>query len=152
VKELKVTPIRNGTVIDHITVGMALQVVHILRIADRGTSSTVSVLMHVPSAAQGWKDVVKIEDRELEPKEVDKISLIAPRATINIIRNFNVEAKHRVSLPEEVVGILRCENLNCISNSSEPIESRFKVIRRDPLMLRCGYCEREVSNVLANMR
>jgi aspartate carbamoyltransferase regulatory subunit len=151
-KELKVTPIRNGTVIDHITVGMALQVVHILGIADRRTSSTVSVLMHVPSAAQGWKDVVKIEDRELEPKEVDKISLIAPRATINIIRNFNVEAKHRVSLPEEVVGILRCENLNCISNSSEPIESRFRVIRRDPLLLRCGYCEREVSNVLANMR
>ena len=151
-KELKVTPIRNGTVIDHITVGLALQVVRILGIADRGASSTVSVLMHVPSADQGWKDIVKIEDRELEPKEVDKISLIAPKATINIIRNFNVEAKHRVVLPEEVVGIMRCENLNCISNSSEPIDSRFRVVRREPLLLRCGYCEREVSDVMSNMK
>jgi aspartate carbamoyltransferase regulatory subunit len=152
VKELKVTPIKNGTVIDHITVGMALQVVRILGIADRGASSTVSVLMHVPSADQGWKDIVKVEDRELEPREVDKISLIAPKATINIIRNFNVEEKHRVALPDEVVGILRCENHNCISNSAEPIDSRFRVVRRDPLLLRCGYCEREVSNVLANMK
>jgi len=152
VKELKVTPIKNGTVIDHITVGMALQVVRILGIADRGASSTVSVLMHVPSADQGWKDIVKIEDRELEPNEVDKISLIAPKATINIIRNFNVEAKHRVNLPDEVVGIVRCENHNCISNSAEPIDSRFRVLRRDPLLLRCAYCEREVSNVLANMK
>ena len=108
--------------------------------------------MHVPSADQGWKDIVKIEDRELESKEVDKISLIAPKATINIIRNFNVEAKHRVTLPEEVVGIVRCENHNCISNSAEPIDSRFKVSRRDPLLLRCGYCEREVANVLANIK
>jgi len=152
VKELKVTPIKNGTVIDHITVGLPLQVVRILGIADRGTSSTVSVLMHVPSAAQEWKDIVKVEDRELEPKEVDKISLIAPKATINIIRNFNVEEKHRVALPEVVVGILRCENHNCISNSGEPIESRFRVVRREPLLLRCGFCEREVTNVLANMK
>lgn len=151
-KELKVTPIKNGTVIDHITVGMALSVVRILGIAERGASSTVSVLMHVPSAAQGWKDVVKIEDRELDPKEVDKISLIAPKATINIIRNFNVEEKRVVTLPQEVVGILRCENLNCISNTAEPIESRFKVVRRDPLLVRCAFCEREVSDVLANMK
>jgi len=152
VKELKVTPIKNGTVIDHIAVGMALQVVKILGIAEKGASSTVSVLMHVPSAAQGWKDVVKVEDRELNPKEVDKISLIAPKATINIIRNFNVEQKHAVTLPGEVVGILRCENHNCITNGAEPIETRFKVVRREPLLLRCFFCERELSDVLANMK
>lgn len=151
-KELKVTPIRNGTVIDHITVGMALQVVKILGIAERGASSTVSVLMHVPSADMGWKDVVKVEDRELEPREVDKISLIAPRATINIIRNFNVEEKRRVTLPSEVVGIIRCENHNCISNSSEPVETRFKIVKNDPLLVRCGFCEREMSNVLTSMK
>ena len=146
------TPIRNGTVIDHISTGMALQVVRILGIAERGASSTVSVLMHVPSAAQGWKDVVKVEDRELEPKEVDKISLIAPKATINIIRNFNVEEKRAVTLPAEVVGILRCENHNCITNGGEPIETRFRVVRREPLLLRCFFCERELADVLANMK
>jgi aspartate carbamoyltransferase regulatory subunit len=152
VKELKVTPIRNGTVIDHISVGMALQVIRILGIAERGASSTVSVLMHVPSARMGWKDVVKVEDRELEPREVDRISLIAPHAVVNVIRNYNVEEKRAVTLPTEVVGILRCENHNCISNTSEPIESRFRVVRKEPLLLRCAYCEREVSDVLSNMR
>jgi aspartate carbamoyltransferase regulatory subunit len=100
----------------------------------------------------GWKDVVKVEDRELEPREVDKISLIAPRATINIIRNFNVEEKRRVTLPSEVVGIIRCENHNCISNSSEPVETRFKIVKNDPLLVRCGFCEREMSNVLTSMK
>jgi aspartate carbamoyltransferase regulatory subunit len=151
-KELKVTPIRNGTVIDHIAVGMALQVVRILGIAERGASSTVSVLMHVPSAQMGWKDVVKVEDRELEPREVDRISLIAPHASVNVIRNFNVEEKHPVTLPDEVVGIISCENHNCISNTSEPIESRFRVVCKEPVRLRCAFCEREMTDVLANMK
>ena len=86
VKELRVTPIRNGTVIDHITCNMALTVLSILGITEKGVDSTVSVLLHVPSKKGGWKDVVKIEDRELVAKEVDRIALIAPFATINIIR------------------------------------------------------------------
>jgi aspartate carbamoyltransferase regulatory subunit len=65
----------------------ALKVLRIIGVTGN-VSSTVSVLMHVPSKRDGWKDVVKVEDRELDPREVDKISLIAPKATINIIRDF----------------------------------------------------------------
>jgi aspartate carbamoyltransferase regulatory subunit len=89
-KEFKVTPIRNGTVIDHIDCGMALKVLRIIGVSSNNVSSPISVLMHVPSKKAGFKDVVKVEDRELDPKEVDKISLISPEATINIIRDFNV--------------------------------------------------------------
>jgi aspartate carbamoyltransferase regulatory subunit len=150
-KELKVQPIKNGTVIDHIPAGRALKVLHILGIPEREISSIVSVAMNVRSNIMGKKDIVKVEDRELEPKEVDKIALIAPRATINIIRDYEVVEKHRVKLPKEVIGILKCSNPTCISNSREPIESRFIVISDNPPRVRCYYCEREPEDIASRI-
>jgi aspartate carbamoyltransferase regulatory subunit len=147
-RELRVTPIKNGTVIDHIPAGMALKVLKILGI-EEGVSSTVTVAMHVPSKAMGWKDIVKVEDRELSPREVDKIALIAPRATVNVIRNYNVAEKHVVRLPDRAVGILRCGNPNCITNLREPVESDFLVSRGEPPRVACRYCDRVVEDVAA---
>lgn len=138
--ELRVKPINNGTVIDHIEAGQALNVLKILGIGSH-SSTVVSLLMNVPSGAMGAKDVVKVECRELEPEEVDTIALIAPRATINIIRNYGVADKFRVGMPRHVVGIVRCGNPNCISNSNEPVSSKFTVESADPVLLRCSYCE-----------
>jgi len=150
VRDLKVTPIKNGTVIDHIPAGMALNVLRVLGISG-GVASTVSVLIHVPSKRRGWKDIVKVEDRELNPKELNTIALIAPDATINIIRNYNVAEKHAVVLPDRAVGILRCGNPSCITNSREPVESAFLVRSKDPLRLRCWYCERELTDAAAHL-
>ncbi len=149
-RDLKVTPIKNGTVIDHIPSGMALKVLKVLGISGEGTS-TVSVLMHVASKQRGAKDILKIEDRELLPRELDKIALIAPEATINIIRNYNVAEKHTVALPDRVIGILTCGNPNCISNAREPIESVFLVRSRTPLKVRCQYCDRELDDPAAHI-
>ncbi|MFQ6128904.1 MAG: aspartate carbamoyltransferase regulatory subunit [Thermoplasmata archaeon] len=147
-KEVKVTPIKNGTVIDHIPAGMALKVLKILGITDESSGSTVSVAMRVTSKKRGLKDIVKVEDRELLEKEVDKIALVAPNATINIIRNYDVNQKHKVRLPEVAKGIVRCQNPNCITNLKEPVETEFIVISKNPVRLRCVYCERELENVL----
>jgi len=144
-KELKVTPIKDGTVIDHITPGHALKVLHVLKIPET-TSSVVSILMNV-NGKKGKKDIVKIENRELDPKELDKIALIAPKATINIIREYDVVKKHTVELPNEVVGLTKCSNPTCISNAREPVESRFHVVSRDPLRIKCYYCEREPEDI-----
>jgi aspartate carbamoyltransferase regulatory subunit len=150
-KEMKVQPIKNGTVIDHIPQGMALRVLRILNVDER-IGSTVSVLMHVHSQKHGLKDVVKIEDRELKPKEVDKISLIAPNATINIIRNYIVAEKYVVKVPDEVHGIVRCTNLSCISNDpKECVEPRFITISKKPIILKCKYCEREIEDVASQI-
>ena len=140
-KELKVQPIKDGTVIDHITPGNALKVLKILGIEGK-EGSIISIAMNVVGK-RGKKDIVKIENRELDAKEVDKIALIAPNATINIIRNYEVVEKHRVIIPEEIIGIVKCPNPNCISNSNEPIESKFVVANRKPLKIKCYYCERE---------
>jgi aspartate carbamoyltransferase regulatory subunit len=145
VKELKIQPIKDGTVIDHITAGNAVKVLHIMGIP-RSSSSIVSVAMNVKSK-MGKKDIVKVEDRELDPQEVDRIALIAPKATINIIRNYEVAEKYRVNLPDEIQGILKCSNPTCISNFNEPVKSRFLVMSRDPLRIRCYYCEREPDDI-----
>lgn len=139
-RELRVRPIVNGSVIDHITAGQALNVLKILGI-NGSTRSVVSVLINVPSGDMGAKDVVKVEGRELDPDEFDTIALIAPKSTINIIRNYEVVEKFRVDMPKIVGGIIRCGNPNCISNTNEPVNSKFIVESEDPVILRCSYCE-----------
>ncbi|MFC6753256.1 aspartate carbamoyltransferase regulatory subunit [Halorubrum tibetense] len=134
--ELRVSKIRNGTVIDHVEGGQALNVLAILGI-DGSEGLGVSIGMNVPSDRLGRKDVVKVEDRELSQSEVDVLSLIAPEATINIIREFEVAEKNRVTRPDEVAGVLSCPNRNCITNADEPVETRFDVIDDG---VRCDYC------------
>ncbi|HZD43483.1 MAG TPA: aspartate carbamoyltransferase regulatory subunit [Methanomicrobiales archaeon] len=140
---LIVSKIRNGTVIDHITAGEALNVLRILGITG-STTETLSVATNVESR-YGKKDIVKIEKRELCKEEVDRIALIAPKATINIIRNYEVFDKKGVSIPELLIGVVRCPNPECISNTQEPIESKFEVLESG--VLRCMYCGWRVSRV-----
>ena len=134
-KELKVKPIKNGTVIDHITSNRALSVLKILELPNEKT--TVTVAMNVLSSEMGSKDIVKIEGRELAPKEVDKIALIAPSATINIIRDYEIVEKSKVHLLDEVKDILKCPNPNCITNTDEPVQIKFFVTGKKPVILRC---------------
>ncbi|MFB6102892.1 MAG: aspartate carbamoyltransferase regulatory subunit [Haloplanus sp.] len=136
-EELRVSKIRNGTVIDHVTAGQALNVLAILGIDGSGGES-VSIGMNVPSDKLGQKDVVKVEGRELSQSEVDVLSLIAPEATINIIRDFDVVEKNRVERTESVTGILVCPNHNCITNADEPVQTEFEVLSDG---VRCSYCD-----------
>ncbi|WP_435098858.1 aspartate carbamoyltransferase regulatory subunit [Halorubrum sp. N11] len=134
--ELRVSKIRDGTVIDHVEGGQALNVLAILGI-DGSEGYGVSVGMNVPSDRLGRKDIVKVEERELSQSEVDVLSLIAPEATINIVRDFEVVEKNRVTRPDSVTGVLSCPNRNCITNAGEPIETRFDVVADG---VRCDYC------------
>ena len=136
---LPVSKIRDGTVIDHITGGHALEVLKILGITDH-VDGVVTVGMNVPSKTLGLKDMVKIEGRELKSEEVDKIALLAPHASINIIRNYKVVDKQLVRLPKIIKETVKCANPACISNSKEPVKSTFYVENEEPLRLRCHYC------------
>lgn len=134
---LLISPIENGTVIDHITAGEALNVLRIIGITGT-TQESISVATNVDSGKIGCKDIVKIKNRELRKDEVDKIALIAPKASINIIRDYKVWEKKGVEIPSEVLGIVRCPNPGCISNTNEPIQSCFLVHSKG---LRCVYCD-----------
>ncbi|MBQ8179474.1 MAG: aspartate carbamoyltransferase regulatory subunit [Candidatus Methanomethylophilaceae archaeon] len=152
VKEVKLPPIRNGTVIDHISCGQALNVMKILGVNENNIDSSISIGIHVSSGkGMEWKDIVKIEDRELDSKTVDKIALIAPEATISIIRDFYVAEKYTVRLDDHVVGLAKCSNPNCITNRGEPVSPEFSVIGRNPPQLRCCYCNRMLTNISDNL-
>jgi len=152
IKEIKVAPIRNGTVIDHITAGQALNVLKILGVNESNIDSTISVAIRVPSKKDiGWKDVVKVEDRELDSETVDQIALISPNATIAIIRDYYVAQKFKVTLSDTIVGLAKCSNPNCITNMGEPVEPQFDVISKNPPTLRCSYCDRILVHISDNL-
>lgn len=144
--EMRVSKIKDGTVIDHVAGGQALNVLAILGI-DGTSGDTVSVGMNVPSDRLGRKDIVKVEGRELTPAEVDVLSLIAPEATINIVREYEVVDKHRVERTDVVRGVLSCPNPPCITNAEEPVETQFEVLDDG---VRCAYCGTIVRENLAD--
>lgn len=140
--EMKVTKIRNGTVIDHIPAGKALAVLNLLELTGK-EGYTIALVMNVKSKKLGVKDVVKVENLEINPNLLSRLALIAPEATINIIRDYKVYEKRKITLQDIVENILRCSNPTCISRqTNEPISSSFKVVSKKPLKLKCNYCMR----------
>ena len=143
---LVISPIKNGTVIDHITAGEALNVLRILGITG-STRECLSIATNVRSKRMGKKDIVKIENRELRTEEVDRIALLAPQAKINIIRDFQVVEKKGVEIPRVLRGVVKCPNPGCITNTNEPVESAFEVLDKG---LHCLYCDWLIKDDIAN--
>ena len=136
----RVTAIKNGTVIDHVPAGKALSVLKMLGI-EGDMSNPVSLVMNVPSQKMGGKDIIKVEDRELTQNELDRLALVAPDASVAIIRAYLVAEKLEINLTDEVVNVARCTFSNCITvNPREPLPHRLIVVNREPLQLRCRYC------------
>lgn len=135
-----VRKISDGIVIDHIPAGQALNVLRILGVKGE-EGYKVAMAMNVESGKLGRKDIVKVEGRELAAEEVNKIALVAPDATVNIIKDYAVSKKAKVRLPDEIRGIVKCTNPNCVSNQPrEPVTSAFEVASRSPVLLVCRYC------------
>jgi len=138
-KNSRVSRIKDGTVIDHISAGYALDVIKILGITGH-EKQVMTIAVNVPSERIRVKDLVKIEGRALNRMEVNRIALLAPRATINIIRNYVVVEKQEVQLPKVIEDIIKCNNPMCVSNAAEPVASKFYVEDEEPLLLKCHYC------------
>lgn len=139
--ELLVRRIREGTVIDHIDGGVGLKVLEALQI-DGSDGSLITIALNVPSGKFKTKDIIKVEGRFLKDDDTNKLAVIAPKATINMIKDYRLVEKRRVSLPNEIDHIFRCTNPDCITNSSERIESVMDVIDKAGRVLRCRYCSR----------
>jgi len=139
---LKVQPIRNGTVIDHIEAGRGKKVLAILELEDSGT--TISLLINVQSKKQKRKDIIKIEDRELDENEIEKLALLSPNARVNIIRNYAVADKKEVDIPNLIKNIVKCPNENCISNNERGAISKFNITDRETMLIKCTYCGRKM--------
>jgi aspartate carbamoyltransferase regulatory subunit len=146
-EQLTISKIKEGTVIDHINSGKALLVLKILGIGPE-SKEIVSMAMNVPSKKMGKKDIVKVEGKFISKEELNRIALIAPKATINLIKDYEISKKFKVALPNAVEGILSCPNRNCITNSKEPVTSYFHVfLENDRVVARCHYCGKRITEM-----
>lgn len=139
-RQLIVNAIENGTVLDHIPSENLFKVVDILNLAESHNQITIG--SNLESKSFGRKGIIKIADRYFEDDELNRIALVAPQATINIIKDYKVIEKHKITIPEEVVGIGKCANPMCVTNHQK-IPTRFKtLVEGDNIKLLCHYCEK----------
>ena len=139
-KQLLVSAIKNGTVIDHIQAGTATKLIHVLNLGNH--KKIVTLGLNLPSKNMGLKDLIKIEDKELTKEEANRIAIFSPQASINIINNYEVTKKFDVTLPETVQSLIICPNPKCITNN-ENMDSNFKVQHiNKQVKLQCNYCEK----------
>jgi len=138
-KELKVSAIENGTVIDHIPSRSVFQVIKILGLDE--CEEQILFGTNLESKKYNTKGIVKVSNRFFESDDVNKIALVAPTATLIEIRDYKVTLKKQVEIPDEITHFTRCVNPKCITNH-ENITTRFTVADKDDLKLQCHYCEK----------
>src|SRR5665647_1173813 len=113
--KLKVSAIREGTVIDHIPAQNLFKVISILGLDTIDNQITFGT--NLESEKLGTKAIIKVSDKFFEDDEINKIALIAPHAKLNIIRDYEVVEKKVVEIPDSITGIVKCFNPKCITNN-----------------------------------
>jgi aspartate carbamoyltransferase regulatory subunit len=139
VKQMSVSAIQNGTVIDHVPARNLFKVIQILGLDKINNQITFGT--NLESKKLGSKAIIKISEIFFEDEDINRIALVAPDAKLNIIRNYKVIEKKVVEVPDNIVGIAKCMNPKCITNF-ESVTTKFLVVAKKNLMLRCHYCEK----------
>ena len=138
-KQLKVSAIQNGTVIDHVPAKNLFKVIQILGLDHIDNQITFGT--NLESKKLGTKAIIKISDKFFEDADINRIALVAPDAKLNIIRDYEVVEKKVVEVPDRIVGIAKCMNPQCITNF-EQVTTRFLVVSKKSVSLKCHYCEK----------
>ena len=139
-KELVVSALENGTVLDHIPAENVYKALDLLNL--KGVENQITIGINLASKLNGRKGIIKIADKFFEDDELNKLALIAPKATVNIIRDFKVVEKKVLKMPHEIVGIAKCQNPKCVTNH-QPIKTRFTtLVKDDKISLLCHFCEK----------
>ncbi|MGQ9621091.1 MAG: aspartate carbamoyltransferase regulatory subunit [Bacteroidales bacterium] len=141
-KQLSVSAIENGTVIDHIPAGTLFKVIQILGLDHIENQITFGT--NLESKKLGRKAIIKISNKFFEDEDINRIALVAPQAKLNIIRGYKVVEKRVVEVPDIITGIAKCMNPKCITNH-ETVKTKFRVISKEKVALKCAYCEKITS-------
>ena len=139
-KEMLVAAIQNGTVIDHIPTEKTFQVVSLLNIDKMETHVTIGYNLY--SKKVGMKGIIKVEDKFFTDDEISRLSVVAPKVVLNIIKDYEVVEKKTVETPDKLVVIVKCNNPKCITNN-EPMNTVFNIVDKERGTLKCHYCEME---------
>lgn len=139
-KELQVAALENGTVIDHIPSDKVFTVVSLLDL--QNTDGNITIGNNFESKKLGKKGIIKVADRFFTDEEVSRLSVVAPNIKLNIIRHYEVVEKKQIVMPDELKGIVKCNNPKCITNN-EPMQTWFHVVDKEQGILKCHYCEKK---------
>ncbi len=138
-KQMSVSAIQNGTVIDHVPADNLFKVIQILGL-DR-IDNQITFGTNLESKKLGRKAIIKISGVFFEDEDINRIALVAPDAKLNIIKDYEVVEKKVVVVPDNIVGIAKCMNPKCITNY-ESVTTRFRVVSKKNVALKCHYCEK----------
>ena len=138
--ERQVAAIKNGTVIDHIPAEKTYQVVNLLELQNLDTPVTIGY--NYPSSKIGRKGIIKVSDKFFTDEEISRLSVVAPNVVLNVIKDYEVVEKKPVVTPDELRGIVKCNNPKCIPNN-EPMQTVFNVVDKVHGILKCHYCDKE---------
>ncbi len=138
--ERQVAAIKNGTVIDHIPAEKTYQVANLLEL--KALTNPVTIGYNYPSKKIGKKGIIKVSDKYFTNEEISRLSVVAPNVVLNIIKDYEVVEKKTVETPDELRGIVRCNNPKCITNN-EPMQTVFNVVDKNLGILKCHYCDKE---------
>lgn len=141
--EIKISALKNGTVIDHIDAKHTLNVVKILNLCDE----QLMIGINFESKKHEKKGVIKVSDKVLSDEELNKVAYISPKASIVKIKDYNIQSKEKVSIPKEFISVAKCGNVNCITNHQK-INTHFYVLNKNPIQVKCKYCEKLFDNDL----
>lgn len=138
--ERLVAAIKNGTVIDHIPAEKTYEVVSLLKL--QTLENPVTIGYNYPSSKIGRKGIIKVSDKFFTDEEISRLSVVAPNVVLNIIKDYEVVEKKTVVTPNELRGIVKCNNPKCITNN-EPMQTVFNVVDKVHGILKCHYCDKE---------
>ena len=139
-KERLVAAIENGTVIDHIPANKTSQVATLLKLSE--LKNPVTIGYNYPSKKVGCKGIIKVSDKFFTDEEISRLSVVAPKVVLNIIKDYEVVEKKTVETPNELRGIVKCNNPKCITNN-EPMTTVFNIVDKEHGILKCHYCDKE---------
>ena len=133
--------IKDGIVLDHITAGQGKRIYDILNLSN--LNCTVAMIERADSPKMGQKDIIKIG--QVLDIDFDVLGYVDPGITVNIIRDGQVAERRKLTMPQRVVGVLKCKNPRCITSIEQELVHEFKLTDPKNRVYRCIYCEQKAT-------
>lgn len=134
---MNIDSIKNGYVIDHIEAGKGMKIYELLHLNE--LDCQVAIITNAKSKKTGTKDIIKI-DREI-PINLDTLGFIDHNITVNVVKDDRIIEKRKLSLPEKIVNVARCNNPRCITSVEKNLDQIFILTDKEKEVYRCRYCE-----------
>lgn len=132
-----VDKIENGIVLDHIKAGGAMALYKYLNLDELDCS--IAIIKNVKSSKMGKKDIIKIDS--MIDINLDVLGYFDENITVNIIRGGKRTEKKHLSLPSEIVNVVKCKNPRCITSTEQELDQIFRLTDPEHRVYRCAYCD-----------